>query len=155
MARIKRQQTLKNLCTDADNSNFICRLLMFDHQLKSMIKEGIISYPWAGYQVDRLIHLIHNEYNPFNENRTWKTDGESDSPQFGLRLEYIYRQVQVPYIMLNSLKDVVVDHRFNRRLCQENAQCIKYIEYDKRSKISHIMMNKSYEDRFLKVEDKI
>lgn len=146
----------KNLCTAADNSNFVCQILMLDQQLKSMIEEGIVSYPWAGYQVDQLIHSIYRQYTPLDQQFDELVLDERQSDKvFSVQLEKIYRSLQVPFVMVNSIRDVVVDHRFNRRLCQNNLTCLKYIEFEKKNEISHIMMNKSFDDRFQKSSQKV
>ena len=134
-----------SVCEPQQDEKYLCRVLLSqDAQFKAMVKEGIYTSPAAGFQVQSLINIISQQFNPPGD------PSSVDVKDYYKVLEAIYLKLKVPMVMINTELDNVVTPRFNNNLMSKYSYPHKQLYFKKELKISHIMINKSVADAFIK-----
>lgn len=126
----------KKICKTHDSKSFLCRIFKItDDQLYPMMKEGIISSPAAGFEVQKLINHLIRKYGPSD----YFTDQESN---YYVVLADIYNRLKTPLLMVGSESDNVIDASFNYEFAKEYKGKKVNILFPKKAKITHISITK-------------
>ncbi len=133
---------INRLCRGPQLSHSCKMALGLDPQLKLMLQEGLSVSLAAGKQVQVLIDLMLQKFNP---RKLSLNLGDENYYQL---LEETYLQLKVPVMMVNSASDIVIKKSFNQTLIRKYLGLKSSIYFSKELKISHLMMNKSESDAF-------
>lgn len=129
----------QSFCRSPQDDSVVCQTFKSsDAQLAPMIREGLVSSPAAGFQVQRLIVLTLEKFFKRSLVPTARKSYQN-------MLLDVYLQLQVPLIMINSELDSVVDWKFNQEVVRKffNAEK-KDLLFPESDNISHIHINKPY-----------
>jgi esterase/lipase len=134
----------KKICRNLDKQRYICQLLVLaDDQIEAMLKEDLPTSPAAGHQVQRLIDFLISRYRSTDSDRV----GEP-LPDYYKRLEEMYLGLRMPFVMINTENDNVVNWNFNQKLATGLRNEKAVLLFKANQGVTHISINKSEDDRF-------